>query len=683
MPVINCRCTASRFVRQIYIKEHVNQNFRLTDLCLTYLTFDCLKLDLGESQVHQSILNEDYSFLEYAANNWLNHLKDLGTDKGPFGPVRHSDIRRKTKAVLDLHQDSRAQDCTPTADIARYFLGFSDCPEIYLHPILRDEAHLNQRSGGGSSLNPSVIQLRPDTCFSGGSTGTDPQPHPFLLSHQLLRTRKALEQIVASHTTEDIFFLRECYGPISFKCSVVGCLRYDVGFEKPQERYNHLRSHDRPVKCPERGCFYREVGFENYQDLNRHFSSCHKDPTSSKFLFPRPTASRLPAEDEQERFREAIESEDICLVRDLVHRYSSLQDRAGLDGYTGLQHAARHGKVGSALLLLHSGSNIGAVNKHGTALNVACSYGQTNMVQFLLSNTKCEEDVNSKDDMGDTPLLSILRSRHISARPAVVRLLLEDSRVSTNIKDCDGRAPLSLAAASESLEVLKLLLDHDGIDVDTKDNNGRTPLSWAVGMGTTEVVKFLLEHGVGVDVNAKDSGSMTPLTWATRMGTTEIVKSLLEHGVGVDVNAKDSRGMTPLSWAARMGTTEIVMTLLEYGVGIDVNAKDNNGVTPLLWAAKMGSAEVVKPLLDHRAVVDVNAKDGEGMTPLSWAARLGFIEVVESLMEHGVGVDVNAKDNGGRTPLSFALARSGLGNESLVKVLVKHGGIGGTLAVMR
>ena len=90
---------ALRFVRQIYIAGHVNQNFRLTDLCLTYLTFDCLKLDLGEDQVQQSILNRDYSFLEYAANNWLNHLTDLDTDKGSFNPVRHSDIRRKTKAV--------------------------------------------------------------------------------------------------------------------------------------------------------------------------------------------------------------------------------------------------------------------------------------------------------------------------------------------------------------------------------------------------------------------------------------------------------------------------------------------------------------------------------------------------------------------------------------------------------
>ena len=151
---------AVRFVRQIYITEPVNQNLRLTDLCLTYLTFDCLKFDLGEDQVRQSILNGDYSFLEYAANNWISHLKCL--DSEPFYHVRHSGIHTKTKAVLDFHQGSRAPDCTSTADIDRYFHAFSDCPEIYLHPTLRGEAHLSHKSSEGPSLSQPAIQLQPD-----------------------------------------------------------------------------------------------------------------------------------------------------------------------------------------------------------------------------------------------------------------------------------------------------------------------------------------------------------------------------------------------------------------------------------------------------------------------------------------------------------------------------------------
>ena len=115
--------------------------------------------------MRQSILNGDYSFLEYSANNWLNHLRDLDSDRERLGPERYFDIRRKAKAVLDLHQPSRALDYTPAADIDRYFHAFSHCPEIYLHPALRDDAHLNRRLGEGSALDPPIIQLlTSDSC---------------------------------------------------------------------------------------------------------------------------------------------------------------------------------------------------------------------------------------------------------------------------------------------------------------------------------------------------------------------------------------------------------------------------------------------------------------------------------------------------------------------------------------
>ena len=79
-------------MRELYITEPASQNFRLTDLCLTYLTFDCLKFDLEEDTVQESILNGDYSFLDYAANNWLEHLKDLGLDRGRLDPEQYSSI---------------------------------------------------------------------------------------------------------------------------------------------------------------------------------------------------------------------------------------------------------------------------------------------------------------------------------------------------------------------------------------------------------------------------------------------------------------------------------------------------------------------------------------------------------------------------------------------------------------
>ena len=137
-------------MREIYITEPQSQNFRLTDLCLTYLTFDCLKFDLDEDEVQKAILEGDYSFLEYAANHWLNHLKDLNSDRCLLDPERYYDIHRKTKAALDFHQPGRVQDYIPT-DVAQYFRAFADSPEIYNHPTLINETCLSQDSGEGLS----------------------------------------------------------------------------------------------------------------------------------------------------------------------------------------------------------------------------------------------------------------------------------------------------------------------------------------------------------------------------------------------------------------------------------------------------------------------------------------------------------------------------------------------------
>ena len=168
-------------MRESYITEPPSQNFRLTYLCLNYLTFDCLRFDLEEDEVQKAILEGDYSFLEYAANNWLHHLKELDSDRCRLDPERYSDIRQKTKAVLDFHQPNRAQCYTPT-DIARYFRAFADSPEIYDHPTLMHEPGLGQGSGEGLSLYISIVEpLTPDACQNPGGTPPTPIriPSPF------------------------------------------------------------------------------------------------------------------------------------------------------------------------------------------------------------------------------------------------------------------------------------------------------------------------------------------------------------------------------------------------------------------------------------------------------------------------------------------------------------------------
>ena len=348
--------------------------------------------------------------------------------------------------------------------------------------------------------------------------------------------------------------------------------------------------------------------------MSRHVSLCHADPAPDKFVFPRLSSSSLPTVDERAKFREAIKHGDLDLLQDLIRMNGSFKDQFTLDGYTGLHYAAMYGKVASAQLLLDCGSNIGAVSKKGTALNVACFWGQTVMVKFLLSNSRRKEDVNSKDSEGNNPLASIVTSSRVAPRLGIMRLLLEDGRVFADSKNYDGRTPLSLAAVSkysDAATVLKMLLEHNGVDVNAKDNRGETPLSWAAGKGKLTALNALLEHGAGIDVDVRDNGGRTPLSCAAARDRgppgeqgAPMVEALLRHG-GVDINARDSEGRTPLSWAAGASVERTVKMLLEHRLRVDVNAQDNRGRTPLSWAkarSDQWSARVVEALVEHGGV---------------------------------------------------------------------------------
>ncbi|TGJ80228.1 hypothetical protein E0Z10_g8546 [Xylaria hypoxylon] len=135
-------------------------------------------------------------------------------------------------------------------------------------------------------------------------------------------------------------------------------------------------------------------------------------------------------------------------------------------------------------------------------------------------------------------------------------------------------------------------------NADVRDNDGRTPLSWAAENGHEAVVRLLLATK-GVDPDSKDlEYSRTPLSWAAENGHKAVVKLLIATE-SVDSNSKDNYGHTPLSWASENGH-EAVVGLLLATKGVDPDLKNNDGQTPLWWAAGNGHEAVVGLLLADR-----------------------------------------------------------------------------------
>ena len=74
-------------------------------------------------------------------------------------------------------------------------------------------------------------------------------------------------------------------------------------------------------------------------------------------------------------------------------------------------------------------------------------------------------------------------------------MLLNLSRIHTNLVDVTGRSPLSWAAGNGHKEcVTKLLLESEKVKVNTANNRSETPLSWASKFGKLEAMRLLLEH---------------------------------------------------------------------------------------------------------------------------------------------------------------------------------------------
>jgi ankyrin repeat protein len=311
---------------------------------------------------------------------------------------------------------------------------------------------------------------------------------------------------------------------------MAGCPRYDIGFENLHSRDEHMKLHNRPFECPTDGCFYNDIVFANGYCMNQHLSLCHSDPVSSGFIFPKSSKLNLTTPEERSMLHEAIYYGNLNKVQHLIRTNSSLRDCI-VHGKTPLQDAATRGQVAIAEFLLRSGADIGAKTKYGTALNVACVYVKVDMVQLLLSHSRCGEDMYSRDSRGNTPLLSAVSRRRGGG--GVVRLLLEDGRVDVHTRNYVGMTALSMAAYSRNMELVEMLLKLDKVDVNATDNGGHISLYWAVLMNDEKMVRLLLAHD-GVDVNATGDGGfggncMTPLLVAQAKGYQGLARLLGDH----------------------------------------------------------------------------------------------------------------------------------------------------------
>lgn len=303
-----------------------------------------------------------------------------------------------------------------------------------------------------------------------------------------------------------------------------------------------------------------------------------------------------------------------------------------------------------------------AILRSATPLWLAIQKHQLPMVQLLLKY-KANPDVAQ---ISEPPAMIFWALSNTNILQALL-----DAGANPNIKNNDGRTPLSVAVENGSLEAVKLLLAAKA------DPNGGTcdaPLLGAINKQDITSAELLLQAGANPNLkgNAQDFrhngyNQATPLWMAVSMNQLPIVQLLLKFKVDPNDSQIDNK---PVIFGA-VANTNILEALLDAGAKVD--ARDSTAKTgdnrilnwtPLLLSVETGlPVTTVEILLKHGA--NPNARDGAfGNTSLHWMAGWGFQQmpnrkVLELLLDYKA--DPNVRNAAGQTPLD-ELKQSAAGN---------------------
>ncbi len=346
-------------------------------------------------------------------------------------------------------------------------------------------------------------------------------------------------------------------------------------------------------------------------------------------------------------------------------------------GMPALCWAVKKRDAGALDLLLKHGATIERTSREGSALAIAVSHGDYELVRRMLS---LGGDPNEMAPDGAPLVLAAARD----GNREIARFLVQKG-ADPELRGEDGISLVTWAFAQRDLRLLDASLEV-GAPIDLRLPGGKTMLETAAVEGDLEWTKLLLDRGA--DAKRRTMGDHRPLWWQCFTGgQTEVAELLLSRGA--DIHALDADGRQPVEQAVASRDYRLTRYLLgrsakvpgdlwgpleegDYGMvrllaanGADVRFPGPDGLTPVEYAARHSDVTLLGLLMEYGAEVS-HTDLIQGHTPLEWALGNKNAQMVQLLLEQGA--DPNARVT---SPVASALAEKLSEHGSLSFYLLK------------
>jgi ankyrin repeat protein len=268
--------------------------------------------------------------------------------------------------------------------------------------------------------------------------------------------------------------------------------------------------------------------------------------------------------------------------------------------------------------------------------------------------------------------VTVLAWAAFAGRIDLVRRLIQEFHVRTDVLDTDEASILHCAAVGGHIETIKFLVENCHLDPAQPDKYGSPPIAWAIQGKHHDVVEYLNDKA---KENGKDimrflaEGGWTPHTEAARADDLEYFRRLVEpetveqEKFDLAHRTTDGQSLLHIACIGNYANTSEVAHYLANEKNADLLAVTEAGHTPLHFAAGPdGKLRAISVLLaagekkgeeEVRKILD--APDKAGDTPLHVAVYASNNAAVEVLLKAGAKPDI--KNSRGYPPLIPAAAR--------------------------